>query len=617
MEVSREPSRLGQEGVEEVKHSYDIDLYEYEFLLTSALNVMTKEEFGSGASLLKKALQFCNDGFLESGRNADREGCTLGEDGAVRTPSDFPYWHDRFRETFGSAISGNPLDAGPHPSIRYSFLELLMGANAAYMTYFGFNAASIEMIERYGGIAMGHSIANELRLLNWSSCLCITEEEAGSDLSSLKTSAHKTSEDGVYQVVGRKRLISAGMHDLSENIIWFVLAVTNPDAGNAGLSCLAVPRYWPQADGTLDDNHVSCVDLPDKMGFRGCANPTLDFGAGGITKGYLVGTREGAGLLQLLTLMIQARVSTGIYALGIAAKAYREAVVYARRRIQGRSFQQTINWRLPALPIVEHPDVQRMLLSMKSRIDGGRALILELGRLQKAESDAIAANAASDGLGRLRRIIKVLTPLVKAYISDQAWNVCETAIQVLGGNGYLKTHVVEQCARDVKVLSIWEGTNFMQSQYLVREALGLGRSRDIISDLESLFTDVLRGPSASAQTSGMRNTFADAWSGWLSCVDRIAAHAEARRLNEIPKISTRFLELTAQLFISRFHILMADAAVREMAGGKSSDKLEFLEGKLQCATFWFANLSARFGSDVDFILRGADTYQVESRFIVF
>lgn len=584
-----------------MQHSYDIDLYEYEFLLTDVLGAMSREQYAAQAPLLKTALDFCNDGFLEAGKIGDREGCALRPDSTVQTPSVFTEWHGRFKRTFSATINEDARRTHVHPAIRYAALELLMGANGAYMTYFGFNTASVEMIERYGGVEIADVMVEQLRTMNWSSCLCVTEENAGSDLSFITTRAEKV-KGNVYQVMGRKRLISAGMHDLAENIVWFVLAATEPQAGNAGLSCIAVPRYWLEADGTLSDNHVRSVDLPDKMGFRGCANPTLDFSSGGLTRGYLLGKTEGAGLLQLLTLMIQARVSTGIYALGMAARAYREALVYARQRRQGRSFEKTMNWRAPALPIIQHPDVQRMLLSMKSRLDGARALILELGRLQALEADLIRQKVDPERSARLGRQIKLFTPLIKAYISDQAWRVSEYAIQVLGGNGYLKNHTVEQCARDVKILSIWEGTNYIQSQYLVRDVLGLGRSDKIVADIGDLFADVLNRAPVGSEIDRMRSAFAEAWGVWKNCVARIAEHVERDRLNEIPKVSVRMLEMTAQLFMSWLHIRLADAALSRLSSADGGERSAFYSGKLQSAKFWFSSFLPEFEASAKVIL---------------
>jgi alkylation response protein AidB-like acyl-CoA dehydrogenase len=210
------------------------------------------------------------------------------------------------------------------------------------------------------------------------------------------------------------------------------------------------------------------------MGFRGCVNANLTFGADGPCHAYLLGGRENEGLRHLMTLMSQARISTGIYALGLASSAYLNAVAYARGRVQGKSYTQSLNGRAPSVPILEHADVQRMLLTMKSAVEGCRSLVALLGDyeaallLAQAEPDPASAPRAQ----RYKGLIDMLTPIVKAYCSDQAWRICELAIQVYGGNGYLRDHYVERCARDVKVLSIWEGTNYIQSQFLIRDGLG-------------------------------------------------------------------------------------------------------------------------------------------------
>lgn len=598
------------------QHSYDLDLYEYEFLLKDVLGLFDEKSYGPAADALEAALAFCNDGFVASGRKADREGCVLLDDGNVRTPDDFKDFVDKFRRTFTGAL-GNGEEGGElHPGVRYAVLELLMGANASFMTYFGFNGASVDMLKRYGGFAQAATMAERLVDMRWASCLCITEDEAGSDLSRIETRAERR-EDGTYSIVGRKRLISAGMHDLAENIVYFVLARTNEAGGNAGLSCFAVPRYWIDDEGAESDNHVRCVGLADKMGFRGCANATLDYGRSGTTRGFLMGGREGVGLLQLLTLMIQARVSTGIYALGTAADAYRSSVLYAQQRLQGRSFRQTMNWRAPPVAIIEHPDVQRMLLSMKCQVEGGRALIALLGAYQADLARSAASTDKSEETARLTRLINLLTPIIKAYLSDQAWRICETAIQVHGGNGYLRDYPVEQAARDVKVLSIWEGTNYIQAQYLLRDVFGLGVRSSARTDFVAAIRETLDDPGVAEGVAGLRDALRDHLDAWSACLDRIAEWTKAGVLEEIPKIATRFLAVTGQLTVAWLLLRSASAASRRL-GSEDGRNADFLKGKVASAQYFYRNVMPEFTATVAAILdRETSVFEEDPQLFVF
>lgn len=598
------------------RHSYDLDLFEYEFLLKDVLGLFDSATYAESREAIAATLAFCNDGFVESGRNADREGCALLPDGSVRTPADFPIFVEKFRSAFTDTLGAGEAKASLHPSVRYAILELLMGANASFMTYFGFNGASIDMLRRYGGFEQSATMIEKLADMAWASCLCITEDLAGSDLSQIETRGERL-EDGTYSIVGRKRLISAGMHDLAENIVYFVLAQTNAAAGNAGLSCFAVPRFWIEADGRSSDNHVRCVDLPDKMGFRGCANPTLEYGIAGPTRGLLMGGREGVGLLQLLTLMIQARVSTGIYALGNAANAYRSAVLYARERKQGRSFRQTMNWRAPVVPIIEHPDVQRMLLSMKSQVEAGRALIALLGSYQAEHAAVCVQDPKSDNSARLSRLINLLTPIIKAYLSDQAWRVCETAIQVHGGNGYLRDYAVEQAARDVKVLSIWEGTNYIQSQYLIRDVFGLGVRSSARADFVAEVQATLDDPGLAPELSGLRDELSGHLADWGACLDRIAEWTKAGALEEVPKIASRFLVVTAQL-TSAWLLLRCASAANVRLGDGGDGRERFLKGKVASAHFFYRNVMPDFAASVSAILdRERAVFEEDAEIFVF
>ena len=329
------------------------------------------------------------------------------------------------------------------------------------------------------------------------------------------------------------------------------------------------------------------------MGFRGCANTTLEYGGAGPCRGYLMGAREGTGLLQLLTLMVQARVSTGIYALGTASNAYRSAVTYARNRKQGRSFRQALNPRAEVIPIIEHPDVARMLMSMKCQIDAARALVALLGKLQ--------ADGANTETGA-NPLIALFTPIIKAHLSDQAWDVCTTAIQVHGGNGYLKDHGIEQAARDVKVLSIWEGTNYIQSQYLLRDALGLG----LRSKARALFVEMIRESLSDDKIHpdavGLRDELQPRLAAWEECLDQIARWTRDGQLEEVPKIAVRFQKLTSQLTFAWLLLRSASAAMSLLRD--SNEGLHgFLRGKIASAKYYYKEVVPEFDASAIIIMK--------------
>ena len=293
----------------------------------------------------------------------------------------------------------------------------------------------------------------------WGGTMCLTEPGAGTDVGALKTKAARQS-DGTYLISGQKIFISNGEQNLTENIIHPVLARIEGDpVGTKGISIFIVPKYLVNEDGSSGKrNDMICSGIEHKMGLKGNATSTLNFGDNGKCVGYLLG-KECQGMKIMFQLMNEARIYTGIQAQSVSSAAYLHAVTYARNRIQGAHITQMLNDGAPKVAIIEHPDVKRMLLYMKSTVEGMRMLTLYLAYNQ----DIVLSSADAEELKEAKAVIEILTPIVKAGISDAAWLVTAEAIQVYGGYGYCQEYPVEQYARDSKVFSIYEGTNAIQS----------------------------------------------------------------------------------------------------------------------------------------------------------
>ena len=388
-----------------------------------------------------------------------------------------------------------------------------------------------------------------MRSLQACACLCITEKTAGSDLSLLTSVATRLTGGG-YQLAGHKWLISAGMHELTENIYYVVLARTDAaQRGMTGLSCFIVPRYRFESDGNPSiDNGIRCREVVQKMGLRGCANTHLEFSQDGLpTIAYLLGSTDGRGLQQLMMMMAPARVSTGIYALGIASAAYETACAYASVRIQGKRFDQAMSARADNLPIKEHPDVRRMRLDMLAVTTGCRALIALLGwcqmQLRVGVTSAEYVRIATD-------LLDILLPIVKAYTSDQAWRVTEYSIQTLGGVGYLRDYPVEQQARDCKVLSIWEGTNHLQSLFLVRDKLGLCLRSDKLETLRAQITTTMQRETEVCGFESDVDHLNQALRALLDAALAIGASVRKGRINLVPEFSCDFQAGLAEVAVA-------------------------------------------------------------------
>src|SRR5438477_2180914 len=291
--------------------------------------------------------------------------------------------------------------------------------------------------------------------------MCLTEPHAGSDDGSASTIAKKRA-DGKYDIQGTKIFISGGDQDMTDNIIHMVLART-PDApaGTKGLSLFIVPKN--KLEGGSND--VTVGGIEHKMGIKASTTAVLVFGEAGNCVGELVGTQEQKGMSQMFHLMNYARIGVGIQGLALASSAYLNALDYAKDRKQGSSIKQWKDATAPRVPIIEHPDVRRMLLDMKSKTEGLRALAVKLTmHLDRARAEPDKAEYHNGQ-------VDLLVPLLKAYGSDQAFQICATAIQVYGGAGYLHDWPVEQYCRDSKVFSIYEGTNHIQAMDLVGRKL--------------------------------------------------------------------------------------------------------------------------------------------------
>ena len=545
-------------------------------------------------ALLERARAFAYE-LGKAYQASDRQECRLLENGTVEIPKEFHGLWQRYKDEWIQVLGNDSESQQPAlpPLIRQAIQEMFMGANPAFMTYGGFNFPAIKLLKLHGTAAQKATYLRKLQHYDWDACFCATEQQAGSDLTAVTTVA-KPLENGEYAVSGEKVYISAGMHTLTENTVYFVLGRINTTTSTSySLSCLLVPRFWPNPEtGELEDNHVECTSLLRKMGLKGCANTQLVFGRSGTTRAVLLGDRKNAGLLQLVPLMNQARMSTAIIGLGLASSAYLHSADFAGKRLQGRSISRTSDASAPAVSIIEHADVQRMLLEMKARVEGCRGL---LGKLTGASTQAFALEAEpvldEAQVEKFRKLVLLFTPICKAFVSDQAWKICELAIQVHGGIGYTDAYPVEQNARDVKILSIWEGTNYIQSQDLVRDKLGFGRNSRLIKflreELDAFLNSTLgAGTELQGQFPLLENAMV-AVEQALSCINE---HVRAGRTHETSQFYTRFLEMLGLTASAWVLLESACLAERQLRQPQSAEEAAFYRGKVKTAQYFFANI---------------------------
>jgi len=387
---------------------------------------------------------------------------------------------EAYRSCYRAACEGGwicPTDApdaggqGLPTTLATAAYEMFMAANVAFTLYLTLNHGAGKLIEEHGTEAQKARYLDKLYAGEWAGTMCLTEPGAGSDLGALKTKATRRP-DGTFLIEGSKQFITAGEHDLTENIIYPVLARIEGDPpGSRGISLFLVSKHALGPDGELGErNDVVCSGIEHKMGIKGSATCSLSFGENGACVGELLGA-ERQGLPIMFLMMNEERLMVGLQAQGIASSAYQYAVKFARERLQGSRVSESKNPQAPQAAIIEHPDVRRMLLWMKAYTEGIRALLYYTAYCIDRERAATDADEKQRWTG----LMELLTPICKAYASDMSYDVCEQAIQVHGGYGYCSEYPVEQFARDCKIASIYEGTNAIQAiDLLSRKILRTG-----------------------------------------------------------------------------------------------------------------------------------------------
>jgi alkylation response protein AidB-like acyl-CoA dehydrogenase len=411
---------------------------------------------------LNLAEKIAMDQFYTSNADGDKIGLKFNpETNEVKVPESF---HKGFRAYMDAgfhslAFSPEIGGMGIPSSVSMAAAEYFNAGNTSLTMYCGSITGAIHIIAAFGSEEVKNMFIPKMIEGQWGGTMCLTEAGAGSDLGALKSKAVKQA-DGTYLISGQKIFISNGEQDMTSNIIHPVLARIEGDPeGTKGISIFVVPKFLINPDGSLGArNDMVCSGIEHKMGLKGNATSTLNFGDNGKCIGYLLG-KEREGMKVMFMLMNAARIHTGVQAEAVSSAAYMHAVTYARNRIQGVHITQSMNPAAPKVPIIEHPDVKRMLLYMKSTIEGMRMLCLFLAY----HEDVMHSSSLPDEVKDSTAIVEILTPIVKAGISDAAWLVTAEAMQVYGGYGYCQEYPVEQYARDCKVLSIYEGTNAIQS----------------------------------------------------------------------------------------------------------------------------------------------------------
>ena len=532
--------------------------------------------------------------------SGDKEGCVLN-DGVVKAPKGFKKaWDSLYEHGWrGVGLSEEHGGQGGPDTLAMLSGEMISGANTAFNMYSGLTTGVFEVIKEYGTPEQKKTYLENLVNGKFAGTMCLTESQAGSDVGAATSKATPLG-DGKYKITGTKIYISGGQQDITENIIHLVLART-PDAvpGTKGLSLFIVPRDKLDGSGS---NNVVCAYIEHKMGINGSSTAVLNFGEGGDCVGYLVGTEECKGMRQMFKMMNGARIFVGVQGLAVAGSAYLNALEYAKERKQGPSIKEWKNPKAEKVAIINHPNVRRMLLDMKARVEGIRALVTKLSM----HIDRIKLSTDEKEIGYHQGQVDLLVPLVKSYASDEGFNVTVTAIQVFGGAGYLQDHPVEQYCRDAKIFSIYEGTNHIQALDLVGRKLsqnGGENFRTFLGDINKFV-----GANKNHEKLGTEiSRLGDAANALGATAMRFLGWTQSGKFELVPLTANRFMEMMSQTAVSWLLLeaaLIADEKVNDVKDNHP-DKA-FYTGKVFSAKY-FANL------ELPRVTASADNLAVEDR----
>jgi len=566
--------------------TYKAPLRDIRFVLHELLQVAQLAELpGYGEAtpdtidaVLEEAAKLCEAVLAPLNRTGDEEGCHY-ENGVVRAPAGFKEAYSVFVAAGWSGLACDPAYGGQGlPKVlNTAFEEMICSANLSFGTYPGLSHGAYNALDLHGTDELKTRYLAKLVDGTWSGTMCLTEPQCGTDLGLIRSKAEPGA-DGAWRITGTKIFISAGEHDLTENILHLVLARL-PDApvGIRGISLFLVPKFLVKANGELGQrNGVACGGIEHKMGIKASATCVMNFED---AAGWLVG-KPHKGMSAMFTMMNAARLAVGIQGLGLAETAYQGARDYAKERLQGRALAGAKFPGKPADPIIVHPDVRRMLLTMRAYTEGARALAYWVGiQLDVAAKhpDAAARQEADD-------LVALMTPIVKAFLTDSGFDVANLGMQVFGGHGYIRENGMEQLSRDARIAQLYEGTNGIQALDLVGRKLGIGTGRLLrrfFHPVQAFIEETQGEPPMAEFTLPLLKAFAR-----LQQTTAWVAQQGLKDPEEAGAAASDYLRLFALVAIAYMWARMARIALDKQDG----DDAEFYCAKLATARFYMTRL---------------------------
>ncbi|MBT9500328.1 MAG: acyl-CoA dehydrogenase C-terminal domain-containing protein [Burkholderiaceae bacterium] len=568
--------------------SYTPPLRDMQFVLHELLNI--SEEFkmlpahkdvdaDTINAVLEEAGKFASQVIAPLNLSGDIEGCTLDKaTHEVKAPAGFKEAYAKYVEGGWAALSCDPEYGGQGLPITLNqcLYEMMNSANQAWTMYPGLSHGAYEALHAHGTPEQKSTYLPKLTSGEWTGTMCLTEPHCGTDLGMLRSKAEPQA-DGTYKITGQKIFISAGEHDLAANIVHLVLArLPDAPAGSKGISLFIVPKFLPKADGSIGErNTIFCSALEHKMGIHG--NATAQIMLDGAV-GTLVG-QPNKGLNAMFVMMNAARLGVGNQSLGLTEVAYQNAVAYAKDRLQMRALSGPKAPDKPADPIIVHPDVRKMLLTARAYAEAGRAMAiwtaLQIDKELSSDDEEERKECADH--------VALITPIIKAFLTDNAWIATSHCMQVFGGHGFIREWGMEQFVRDSRINMIYEGTNTIQSLDLLGRKI-LGDNGAKLKKFGKLVQEFVEAEGTNEAMQEFINPLADIGDKLTKLTTELGMKAFGNA-DEVGAAAVDYLRIAGHLVFAYFWARMAKVALEKQGSGDP-----FYKAKLATARFYFAKL---------------------------
>tara|TARA_B110000027_G_scaffold22053_1_gene23602 strand:+ start:246 stop:2057 length:1812 start_codon:yes stop_codon:yes gene_type:complete len=596
---------------------FKVPLKDYSFLFNDVIDMQANYKNVKGGdqatpdmldAIFSEAAKFSETELAPIYQSGDK-GCTW-DDGVVTTPAGFKEAYAKFIEAGWTSLTGSQEMGGQGlpSSIGVAINEMLTTANWAWAMYPGLSEGAVATLEDHGTPEQKQAYLTKLISGVWSGTMCLTEPHCGTDLGQLKTKAEPNA-DGSYKVNGTKIFISAGEHDLTENIVHIVLAKL-PDApkGTRGISLFIIPKFLPSADGSAGErNGVRCASIEHKMGIHGNGTAMLNFDD---ATGFLIGEPHN-GLNAMFTYMNVARIGTASQGAAAAERSFQGASKYARERLAMRSLSGVKNPEGPADPIICHPDVRRMLLTQRAIAEGGRAMVTYASQF----ADLYMGGATEEVRAEAEARLGFCTPILKGFITEQGVIAANHGVQVFGGHGYIQEWGMEQILRDSRIGTLYEGTTGIQALDLIGRKVLMDRFKQLkifTGEMLSFAFKSLPWPRGNKVQRKQAWTVTKLALKWRYLGYKLAMQGK-RNPDAVGAGSVDFLMYSGYAYMAFMWAKMSSVAQAQLDAGKGDTK--FLQEKLHTAEFFFermlpqADVHAKtIGASVESVMAMSEDY---------